>query len=101
MLQPPARAEEQAGADGAADGDHLDLARLQPLGIAMLMRFQPGFLGVSIGSGRCGGPFNRAHRPSFLRGCCNVARRSSNGSRSRRFVSPIWNVQSSCQQRYP
>ena len=35
--QPAAGAEEQAGADGAADGDHLDLPRLERLVVALLL----------------------------------------------------------------
>ena len=36
-VEPAAGAEEQAGADRAADGDHLDLPRLQALVVALVL----------------------------------------------------------------
>ena len=44
QLQPGACTEEQAGADGAADGDHLDLPGLQAFLVSLLMGIEPVLL---------------------------------------------------------
>ncbi len=40
--------QEQAGADGTADGDHLDLTRLQALVIARVLGVEELFSGVRL-----------------------------------------------------
>ena len=47
-LQPGAGAQEKPCADGAANGDHLDLARLQRLVVPRVMGFQPFLLGKGL-----------------------------------------------------
>ena len=47
-VEPAAGAEEQAGTDRAADGDHLDLPRLEVLVIALVLRVEGRFGGVRV-----------------------------------------------------
>ncbi len=53
VVQASAGAEEEAGADGAADGDHVDVAGLEVLAVTGVARVRgrPGHLGV--GGGLC------------------------------------------------
>ncbi len=53
-VEPAAGAEEQAGADGAADRDHLDLPRLQALVVALVLRVEERIRWRAPGPGPCG-----------------------------------------------
>ena len=48
-VEAAAGAEEQAGADGTADRDHLDLPRLQALVVALILRVKERFGGMRLG----------------------------------------------------
>ena len=47
-VEAAAGAEEQAGADGAADRDHLDLPRLQALVVALILRVKERLRGMGV-----------------------------------------------------